>query len=167
MKTKEDSGCISIILDFFNLSPKPEKSGIDFSAFSQRQSILTKNEQEFFTAITQILENRYLVFAKVRLADIFIIKAGENYKSNLNRINSRHVDFLLCKPDTLQMVCGIEIDDSSHRKSNRKTRDEFVDQLFQSAGLPLCRIPAKMKYNPEYIRPYIFQETPHQKTSEN
>jgi hypothetical protein len=153
-KTK-NNGCFSLILDLFNLSPKP---GIDLSAYSLRGSIFTKNEHAFYQTLKEVVGQRYVIFAKVRLSDMFSIKSGEKYQSNLNRINSKHLDFLLCDPETFKPLCGIELDDRSHQRSTRKKRDEFVDSLFQATKLPLLRIPAKMKYTPEYVKSQIINK---------
>jgi hypothetical protein len=42
---------------------------------------------------------------------------------------------------------GIELDDKSHQKIDRLERDEFVDEVFKAAKLPLVRIPVKQSYS--------------------
>jgi hypothetical protein len=44
--------------------------------------------------------------------------------------------------------CGVELDDSSHARPDRQERDVFVDEVFEVAGLPLLRVPAKSAYSP-------------------
>ncbi|MGI5917257.1 MAG: DUF2726 domain-containing protein [Anaerolineae bacterium] len=73
-----------------------------------------------------------------------------------NRIDRKHVDFLLCDPQTMAPLLGIELDDSSHRRPDRRARDELVDRIFESAGLPLLRVPARFDgYNAATLREKI------------
>jgi hypothetical protein len=37
-------------------------------------------------------------------------------------------------------MLGIELDDDSHNRADRKRRDVFVNELFASTGIPLLRI---------------------------
>jgi hypothetical protein len=43
----------------------------------------------------------------------------------------------------MKPVCGIELDDSSHARQDRVIRDDFVNQVFKNAGLPLNNILTK------------------------
>lgn len=38
-------------------------------------------------------------------------------------------------------MLGIEVDDASHQRADRKERDMFVNKLFASTGVPLLRLP--------------------------
>lgn len=42
---------------------------------------------------------------------------------------------------------GIELDDTSHTRTNRQTRDAVVQQVFDAAGLPLVRFIVQRAYN--------------------
>ncbi len=46
----------------------------------------------------------------------------------------------------MKPLAGVELDDSSHSRASRQARDEFVQQVFAAAQLPLLRIPAKRGY---------------------
>jgi hypothetical protein len=47
----------------------------------------------------------------------------------------------------MQPLVGLELDDSSHQRADRQTRDAFVDQVFAAAELPLVRIAPQRDYN--------------------
>ena len=47
----------------------------------------------------------------------------------------------------MRPILGIELDDSSHTRSDRQARDEFVDKAFEVAKLPLIHVPARYSYN--------------------
>ena len=62
-------------------------------------------------------------------------------------------------------MAGIELDDKSHTRSDRRARDELVEHVFQAAGLPLVRIPARPSYSVtelgKQLQPYLkIPETP-------
>lgn len=85
------------------------------------------------------------IFTKVRLADI--VNVDEKIttdKSFLWKITNKHVDFLICKADTLDIICVIELDDYTHDTEKAKERDLFVAQVLRTAGIELVRIRTKI-----------------------
>jgi len=140
-----------LVLTILNKNKRRLSSTINFNNYHLKESLLTKNEMEFYETLKKVIKEDLIIFSMVRLADIFSIDKGKEYQSALNRINSRHVDFLLCHKDTLKPVVAIELDDKSHERSDRIKRDEFVNQLFESAGLPLLRYPSKSRYTPNDV----------------
>lgn len=129
-------------------------------------------ERSFLGVLEQIVGKEYRIIGKVRMARSTALRAGSNNAkrrapkvsaarkglsasartSALNRITSKHVDFAVCDPRTLQVVGVIELDDSSHDRADRERRDKFVDAALSSAGVPLVRIPAQRAYTPAEIR---------------
>lgn len=99
----------------------------------------------------------FTICAKVSLADIFfVIRPNENM-SAYNRINRKHVDFLICESREMKPLFAIELDDSSHNRSDRIERDAFVDEVFETAELPLIHIPVRASYNTNELG-YIFKK---------
>ncbi len=95
---------------------------------------------------------------KVRLGALFVTRKGLQPAQRTrawNRINQKHVDFLLVKITDFSPVAGIELDDGSHDAEDRKTRDAFVDEVFRSCGVPLLHVPAQPAYNPHELRTKI------------
>ena len=70
----------------------------------------------------------------------------------LNRITSKHLDFVLAIPGSMIIVCAIELDDASHRRQDRVDRDEFVDGALAYADVPLIRFEVQPIYSVEEIR---------------
>jgi hypothetical protein len=134
------------------------KKGFDFSLYSVRKSLLTENEKKFYRVLKMVVGERLEVFSKVRLSDVFWINRGSGYQGALNRINPRHLDFLLCEKINLRPVLGIELDDASHSRSDRAARDDFVNELFEETGLPLLRVQSKGDYCAEELRDMIVRE---------
>jgi hypothetical protein len=123
--------------------------------FQAQPDFLTAAERSFYGALRLAVQDKYVIFAKVRAADV--VRPGKresrsNWKSDFNRIALKHVDFVLCHPDTLKVLSVIELDDSSHRTLERGIRDDLIDSAMKSAGIPILRVPAKHSYAPTQLR---------------
>ena len=79
------------------------------------------------------------------------LESGER-QSAFNRIKSKHVDFVACDPDTLDIMFVIELDDRSHEREDRSERDEFVDAALEDSGVPIVRFPVRKSYSAQEIR---------------
>lgn len=132
--------------------------GTKAGVYYLRKTLFTPAERSFLGVLEPNLSPGLRVFGKVRLEDILGVKAGLERGERTaarNRINRKHVDFLLVRSSDLAPVAGIELDDSSHEEEDRQQRDAFVDEAFASAGLPLLHFPAQKTYNPADIRAKI------------
>jgi hypothetical protein len=133
------------------LKAKLAGGGAKAGVYYLRKSLFSPAERSFLGVLEPNLPPGVRVFGKVRLEDILGVKAGlerGERQAARNRINRKHVDFLLVRSTDLAPVAGIELDDSSHEEEDRQQRDDFVDSVFASAGLPLLHIP----YNPADLR---------------
>ena len=106
----------------------------------KKKYLLTLNEKNQYLKIKSVTDKLGLyLFAKVRLADIIEpIEKTKNWKSLWYKIQSKHIDFFICKP-TMATLCVIEIDDNSHNQQNRKERDKFVDFILTDNNIPVIR----------------------------
>lgn len=129
--------------------------------YHTRDRLLSPAETLFFTALRDALPIAFaresippLLFAKVRLSDLFQVKGvkGEDASSRRtsaqNRINQKHCDFVICHPQTSQPLLAIELDDSSHDRQSRRDRDEFVDAACAAAALPILHVRCASRYDP-------------------
>lgn len=115
----------------------------DYSKSYQKKYLLTKNEWHEYKKLKQLANNKNLqVFPKVRLLDLIEPRRGEaHYKSLLYKIQSKHVDFIICDQNAY-IKAIVEIDDNSHNTEDRKNRDEFVDSVLTSVGYKVIRTKA-------------------------
>jgi len=139
-------------------SAKPESTklkGKDLSEtlpYRVKDNFLTAPELKFYSVLCSAVGPKAVVCPKVGLKDfLFVSKHGEDYMKYLRKISQKHIDFLLCAPDTMRPVCGIELDDSSHERQKTKARDEFVEKVYRDAKFPLVRIKTKASYTAEEI----------------
>lgn len=111
--------------------------------------VLTDAELAFHGVLVQCLPADTVLLSKVRLADFLEVQAapGEHLR-HFGRISQKHADFLLVDPATADPLLVIELDDSSHRRSQRTIEsDEFKDHAYAAARVPILRIPAARSYN--------------------
>jgi very-short-patch-repair endonuclease len=63
-----------------------------------------------------------------------------------NKINQRSLDFLVCDPATLNPLVAVELDEPTHARPERQTRDEEVEALLRAGGLPVLRVLTSRAY---------------------
>jgi Protein of unknown function (DUF2726)/Topoisomerase DNA binding C4 zinc finger len=155
-KTTSNPGCLAGVLSLLGLKPqKPsilfEKTigsvPVDVFPYRVRDDFLSPAEHSFFLVVKKMMGEYFSVCPKVSLADIFFVTRPNENMSAYNRINRKHVDFLICEPKTMQPRFAIELDDRSHQRPDRQERDDFVDGVFEAASLPLVHVPAQAAYN--------------------
>ena len=127
------------------------------------QSLLTEAERSFYGVLVGLELPGVRVFAKVRLADVFMVrqpKQSSGWWATFGAISQKHVDFLLVREGDCRAVMGIELDDGSHKRPDRLERDRFVRSVFSDCGLPLLRVPAKRAYAPALVRRWVYDAAP-------
>ena len=108
----------------------------------KKKLLLTKNEWAFYKGLKPVADELgYSVLAKIRLADLVEVNVKDNkdFMKYFNKINKKHVDFVLAKPENLQIELLIELDDNSHNAA-QKQRDEFIEALYKQTGDTLLRV---------------------------
>ena len=124
--------------------------------YFKRPSLVTKSELRFHKSLHKAVLDDFEIFAMVRIADLIRVEKGSaNGRKWLNKILSKHIDFVLCDPRSLEPVVCIELDDDSHNRPDRIERDKFVNDAFDAADLPLLRIPVESSYNAREVRDLI------------
>lgn len=129
--------------------------------FRKQEYIFSNAEYRFFNHLIEAVGDDYLVFSKVRIADVLTPDDRLSSKAwwrAFTAISSKHLDFVLCRRDA-SIVCAIELDDRSHDKPERLDRDAFVDAACTQAGLPLVRFAVRRKYDVAVIRRALYELT--------
>lgn len=117
----------------------------DLAGCYKSKNLLTKTEYAFYGILKGKCDVAgLLICPKVRLEDFINVTAKERMKYR-GYIKSRHVDFLICD-SALHILAALELDDPSHLSEKAQQTDYFKDQLYDSIGLPLFRIPTGQDY---------------------
>jgi hypothetical protein len=111
-----------------------------------REKFMSATELALFRTLQGMAGSHYIVCPKVALDDIFyIVRPNENVHF-FNKIFRKHVDFLLCDPKSLQPAIGVELVKPIAKNETREA-DQFMEDLFLSAGLPLVHVPSTTSYS--------------------
>lgn len=146
-----NKGCLSIIFPLIKLfgtnNESKELDNNESLPYAKRDDFLSPSELSFYKILNQVITDNMTVCTKVGLKDIFFIKEKNKLaRTYLNKIDRKHVDFLICKISNLEPICGIELDDTSHQREKAIEKDIFKDKVFLAAGLPLIRFTNKDTY---------------------
>lgn len=150
---------IDKVIDFISdlLFEKEEETANIGHPYRLVDEFLSPAELNFFLILKTVTGESAHIFSKVKLSDLFYAKAGDYGKnrSYMNRIDRKHVDFLLCNSKSLKPVLGIELDDKSHQRADRQERDDFVNRVFLAGDLPLLHIPVQRAYSANDLKALI------------
>jgi uncharacterized protein DUF2726/topoisomerase-like DNA binding C4 zinc finger protein len=139
------------------LFEKDEKTSTIDYPYHQVDEFISPAELNFFFNLKSALGDSVQIFSKVKLSDLFYAKTGDfgKNRSYTNKIDRKHIDFLLCDPKTLKPLLGIELDDKSHQRADRQERDDFVNHVFQAARLPLMHVSVQRSYTQSELKSKI------------
>ncbi len=118
-------------------------------------------EVRFLEVLDEAVGYDHRVFAKMRVADLLsvgLVDGGAAWRQAFNRISAKHVDFVVCRRHTLEVVAAVELDDRSHDSVRRQQRDAFLDRAFASAGARLVRVPVRSHYEAAGVRASVLGE---------
>ena len=149
----ENPGCLGAFFRLFGGRPSaatdPESTELPYRL---RDDFLSPGELAFYRVLVTTVDGTAAVMTKVNLSDLIFVSRPRENTAYRNRIDRKHVDFLLCDATTMRPRVGIELDDRSHDAANRQERDRFVERVFETAGLPLVRVPLRSGYSVNELR---------------
>jgi len=131
-------------------------SGSENKAFpyEAQRFLFTPAERSFYGVLQSAVSDRYVVFGKVRMGDVLKVLPRLGTKNAIiarSKIQQKHLDFVLCKKDTLEVVCCIELNDRSHERPDRVKRDNFVRAAFKQANVVLVEFQVRSTYNRDVV----------------
>lgn len=112
---------------------------------------VTDAEANFFRVLQRVVGPRGHVLAQVSLRQL--LRLPGNNKTNPgratwpNKIAAKSVDFVIADPATLRPLVVFELDDSTHSRPERQTRDDEVDAILHAAGIPVLKAVTSRNYD--------------------
>ena len=138
---------ISGLLSFFN---KKRRLADEVRDRYNAVPLLTPTEASFYPTLESIASRHdYLLFIKVRLADIARTARADDYNTYMKyfgKVKSKHVDFVLCDRSFLPLVV-VELDDKSHENKRNYDNDLLKDAVLESIGIAVVRVPVADSYS--------------------
>ncbi len=138
-------GCLVLLAILTRKPREQKKQGKISGEFRPCVTLNTRTEQVFKKVLDSRLPSNLEVHCKVRLADIVRPVDRKNFTS-LNKVTSKHVDFVLAEVNTSNIVCAIELDDKSHSSKRAKVQDKEKNYALDSARVPLYRVQTGANY---------------------
>lgn len=112
-------------------APEPVDGRYGYAA---KKRLMTEPEQALYNILLR--SGKYCVFPQVSLAAIVDKTSGGAYRNELFRT----VDFVICALQGSRPLLVVELNDASHKRSERVLRDEKVRCILDRAGLPLLTL---------------------------
>lgn len=152
---KEPAGCLGFLFELLGLGPGEGRSNDGPLPYRRRDDFLSAAELKFFHFLRQVVGQHFHVCAKVRIGDLLYVVNRNKNMGHANRIERKHVDFVLCDPASMQPKLVIELDDSSHQRPDRQERDRLVDAAFSAASFPILHVRCRSQYSPDELSQQI------------
>ena len=121
--------------------------------YERRGVMLGPAEINFFRTLQSAVREDWIILSMVRLTDVIKVRPKTpQHQIWQSRIFGKHIDFVICDYETLEVKLAIELDNISQRRAERKARDRFVNTALTAAGLPLLRVKMEEKYETSALR---------------
>ncbi|GHC43491.1 DUF2726 domain-containing protein [Roseibacillus persicicus] len=140
-----NAGCLGVFLNWGKSFEQPQPPNL--FPYAKQDNFLSAGELRFYHILKRLIPEGFTLITKVNLADLFYVPRPNVNKGARNRIDRKHVDFVICESTSMQPALAIELDDSSHNRKKRIERDAFVDQVFAAADLSLLHIKVVQSYD--------------------
>lgn len=128
----------------------------------RRSDFFSAAERSFYEILRQLTPN-HTIFAKVRLVDLISIPRTPERQAHVNRLDQRHIDFVVCDRGLVPIV-AINLNDLSAAQSPRPARDKFVEEVLAAVALPVIHLGTRRGWKlddiHQLIAPYLRIGTP-------
>jgi hypothetical protein len=138
---------------------KRQEAPLDFP-YKKAPILFSPAERSFLGVLEQALDGKYRIMGKVRLADVLKVDSGlgnSARQSAFNRIQGKHLDFVICDPSSFAVKFAVELDDKSHNQPQRQSRDKFVNEALRVAGVPVFHFKARQAYSVQEVKDSLFR----------
>ncbi len=135
--------CLFIMAIFFRILEGwfSRKFPIKGYEYRKKMCIMTEAEMKCFGILFQAVEDKYYIFPQVHLSSFLDPLAfGRSRYGAFRHINGKSVDFVLCDKRELSPLLVIELDDRSHERQDRRSRDQEVERILKNAKIPILRL---------------------------
>lgn len=167
------SGCLGFLFRLFGLGGGAPQPTTAMPRVQVNKYFVSDGEAGFFRVLRKVVGERGHVLAQVSLRQLVWFPG--NSQSNpgrqtwQNKVAAKSVDFVVCDPASLRPKVVIELDEPSHARPERQTRDEQVESVLEATGLPVVRVLTSRNYDTRELEaalgPYSFSMMNRQNTA--
>lgn len=115
-----------------------------------KKKLLRKNEIEFFNTLLTRLKPLH-VFPQVSMNALLDVKNQKSWKDRVH-FWAKIVDYVVCMPETYDIVAIIEFDGPSHNNPETLMKDRERDEMMESAGYIIIRYNWEKMPTPEKLK---------------
>lgn len=124
------------------------------SRYERQPYLLTQTELDFYSVLKEAVGDEYQIMYQVQLSQLIRVRSMDDpleARAAFNQICRKHIDFVLCDPETLSVVAAIELDDQIHETKEWVLRNEFLNEVMECAGVTLLHFPLMADYSVDQI----------------
>jgi hypothetical protein len=137
---------VVLLIAFFSLRSSPYP-------YERRGVVLGPAEINFFRTLQNAVREDWVILSMVRLTDVIKVRPKtRQHQIWQSRIFGKHIDFVICDWETMEVKLAIELDDPAKRRADLRARNRFVNTALTAAGLPLMRVKVEEKYETSVLR---------------
>lgn len=140
-----------MFLSMFCLFYKPKEKFKLNSKYARKPTLISRAEYDFMQILKQISPDKYEVVPQVALLSVIDKKTNTAYRNELFRV----CDFCFVDRDTYEPLLLVELNDSSHKRADRRARDEKVAAICADAELPLVTFWANCDLNYKTVKKIV------------
>jgi Protein of unknown function (DUF2726) len=108
--------------------------------------LLAEDEVALYNLLRMVVQERYLVFAKVPLGSFLAVDAGGKERVQvLRHLALKRVDFALVHPGSRQVEQVVQIEPQSPELHQMESQ-QIIESLLDTAGIKLRKLQAKRTY---------------------
>lgn len=122
--------------------------------YTSTKSVMTYAEKTLFKLMNRVfneklkcIDKHVFIFPMVRVADFIKLDNSLSFdRKAFYNIAYKHIDFLVCAGESLDILFAVELDDSYHNKPEKIERDKFIEKTLRDCGIQLFRVSERIKY---------------------
>jgi hypothetical protein len=143
-------GCLGFLFRLFGLKSDATSDAAKLPQVHVNKYFVSNAEANFFRVLRRVVGDRGHVLAQVSLRQLLWFPGSEHSNRGRagwrNKVAAKTVDFVVCDPGTLRPKVVVELDEPSHTRPERQTRDDEVDVILEAAKLPVLRVLTSRSY---------------------
>lgn len=118
--------------------------------YKTKERIISQSEHEFYQKLVRAVPN-YTVLQQVPLSNIVDKVSNNAFRNELFRV----IDYCIVERNTSRPLLLIELNDASHKKEDRRTRDQKVKAICDAAKIKLIFFYTDIDYDIKTIKKSI------------
>ena len=154
-------GCLGFLFELFGDRGNAQPSQQKMPAVRLNKYFVSDAEADFFRVLKRVVGDKGHVLAQVSLRQLLWFPGNNTTNPGRqvwdNKVARKTVDFVVCNPSTLQPLVVIELDEPTHGRPERQTRDEEVSTILEAANIALIRVLTSRMYDFRELQSALFE----------